>query len=133
MKKEIAKNDKYEIYVDQIRNRFYIKLIGFWQDPSEVPDYLEDHKKGLGFLSPGFTLLADNRDMKTPKTEIFEIHGQALQMVNDAGIGKLAVVVDQAIIKIASGRVTREAGIEETTGQFNDIKEAEDWLDGKDV
>ncbi len=133
MKKEIKKNDSYEIYVDQIKNRFYIKLIGFWQDSSEVPDYLDDHKKALGFLSSGFTVLTDTSDMKTPPPKIMELHGKGLQMLNDAKIGKLALVVEQAIVGIGGKRVTREAGIEETTRQFNDMKEAEDWLDGKDV
>ncbi len=133
MKQEIKKNDSYEIYVDKTKNRFYIKFIGYWQDPSEVPDYLDDHKKALGFLSSGFTVLTDTRDMKTPPPKIMELHGKGLQMLNDAEMGKLALVVEQAIVGIGGRRATREAGLEETTRQFNDIKEAEDWLDGKDV
>jgi len=133
MKQEIAKNDHYEIYIDQVKNRFYIKLIGFWQYASEVPDYIDDHKKALGLLSSGFTVLTDSRTMKTPTTEIMELHGKGLQMLNDAKMSKLALVVDQLIVGFAGKRATREAGVGEQTGQFNDVKEAEDWLDGKDV
>ncbi len=133
MKKEIAKNDKYEMYVDKTKNRFYTKLIGYWQYTSEVPNYIDDVKKMLEHLSPGYTMLVDNRDAKTPTPEIMQLHIKGLEICNEEGLGKTALVEAQAIVKIAGGRALRESGIEETSRQFNDIKEAEDWLDGKDV
>ncbi len=133
MKQEIAKNDYYEFYVDKGRNRFYSKLKGFWQKASEVPDYLDDLKKTLEPLSPGFTILNDTRDYKTPTSEVMELHGKLFQMLIDAKMGKLALVVDQLVVGFAGRRAAREAGAEEMTKQFDDIKEAEDWLDGKDV
>lgn len=133
MKKEIAKNDYYEFYVDQTKNRFYTKLKGFWQKASDVPNYLNDQKKALELLSPGFTLLVDNKDVKPASQECMELHIKALGISNEAGLGKTALIEAQAIVKIAGGRVMRAGGVEETSRQFNDIKEAEDWLDGKDV
>ena len=133
MKQEIAKNDYYEFYVDKVKNRFYSKLKGFWQSPSEVPNYLDDQKKALEQLSPGFTLLVDNRDVKPPKQECMELHVKALGISNEAGVGKIALFESQAVVKIAGGRALREGSMEETSRQFNDINEAENWLDGMDV
>ena len=131
MKEEIAKNDYYEMYVDKDRNRFYSKLKGFWQKASDVPDYLDDNKKVLSMLSPDFTLLVDNRDVKPPTQEIMDLHVKAVEMCNRAGIGRTALIVSQMLVKFAGGRALREGGIEEKSRQFNDPKEAEDWLDGK--
>ena len=133
MKREIAKNDYYEIYVDQSKNRYYSKLKGFWQKTSDVPDYIDDHQKTLDKLSSGFTSLIDNREVKPPTQECMDLHIKALGMANEAGAGKTALVESQAIVKITGGRALRESGVEERARQFNDIKEAEDWLDGKDV
>jgi hypothetical protein len=133
MKQEIAKNDYYEFYVDQSKNRYYSKLIGFWEKASDVPDFISDHRKALELLSPGFTILVDNREYKTPVQECMELHIKIIGMSNEAEVGKIALVESQAVVKIAGGRVMREGGMEETSRQFNDIKEAEDWLDGKYV
>ncbi len=133
MKQEIAKNDYYEYYVDKNKNRYYSKLIGFWQKASEVPNYLDDHKKALDLLSPGFTLLVDNRDAKPPTQECMDLHLKALEMSNNKGVGRTAFIVAQLVVKFAGDRALRESGMEEMSRQFNDINEAEDWLDGKDV
>ncbi|MBN1571599.1 MAG: hypothetical protein JW984_00200 [Deltaproteobacteria bacterium] len=133
MKEEIAKNDYYEMYVDENKNRYYSKLKGFWQKASEVPNYIDDNKKALDRLSPGFTLLVDNIDVKPPAQECMDLHVKAVEMCNKAGIGETALIVNQMIVKFAGGRALREGGIEEKSRQFNDPKEAEDWLDGKNV
>lgn len=130
MKQEIAKNDYYEMYVDKSKNRYYSKLIGFWQKTSDIPYFIDDHKKSLELLSPGFTILVDNRDYKTPAQECMELHIKVVGMSNEAGVGKLALVESQAVVKIAGGRALRDGGVEETSRQFNDINEAEAWLDG---
>ena len=131
MKEEIANNDYYEIYVDRDKNRLYSKLKGFWQKASDVPNYLDDNKKSLDRLSPGFTLLVDNREVKPPPQEIMDLHVKAVEACNKAGIGKTALIVSQMLVKFAGGKALREGGIEEKSRQFKDPKEAEDWLDGK--
>ena len=133
MKQEIAKNDYYEFHVDTDKNRFYSKLKGFWQKASEVSNYIDDLEKGLESLSSGLTLLVDNRDVKPPTEECMKLHVKALEVCNEAGLSRTALVELQAIVRIAGGRALRESGVDETSRQFNDIKEAENWLDGKDV
>ena len=133
MKEEIANNDYYEFYVDRDKNRYYSTIKGFWQKASEVPDYLDDVKKVIERLSRGFSLLADNREAKTPTQECMDLHLKAFDISNKAGLGKTAFIVDQLIVKFAGGRVLRESGKEEMSRQFNDPKMAEDWLDGKAV
>ena len=131
MKKEIAKNDYYEIYVDQTKNRYYFLLVGLWQYPSEIPDYLDDIKKTADSLSPGFTGLADTRKIKMPAQKVMELHAKGFQIFGKAGLRKVAFVYDKTIIKIASEKVSKNGGVDEQLRLFKDMNEAEDWLDGK--
>jgi hypothetical protein len=77
--------------------------------------------------------LIDNRDYKTPTQECMDLHLEGLELTNKAGVGKTAFIVTQLVVKFTGGRVLRESGMEETTRQFNDPEEAEDWLDGENV
>lgn len=64
MKTIIAQNPQYEISVVIPKNRAYLKIIGFWRNPEQVSSYLDDWEKAIAILRPGFTLLADVREMK---------------------------------------------------------------------
>lgn len=53
----IAQTPQYEIYVDKAINRIYLKIIGFWRNPEQVPLYIDDWKKAIMAAGKGFTLL----------------------------------------------------------------------------
>lgn len=130
MKKKIAKNSYYKIYIDEIRNRIYITFYGLWQEVAEVPNFVEDIEKAIQALSSGFTVLADTRSMKTPTKEVDDLHSMVLRIMDKAGLDRLALIIDREILRIAGGRVMREGGIKERMEFFKDTDGAEDWLDG---
>jgi hypothetical protein len=132
MKQTIVENDYYAAYVDKSRNRMYWTLRGFWKDVSVVPDYKIDNRKCLDMLLPGFTVLLDIRELKTPPADVIDLHMENLKAVENAGMKYQAQVLDQAILKIAGSRVLREAHMEEKMRQFNTIEEADSWLDSVD-
>ncbi len=132
MKQMVAENEYYDAYVDKGRNRMYWTFRGFWKDVSVVPDYRIDNRKCLDMLLPGFTVLLDMREMKTPPADVIDLHMENLKAVENAGMKCQAQVIDQAILKIAGSRVLREAHMEEKMRQFNTVEEADNWLDSAD-
>jgi hypothetical protein len=64
-----------------------------------VPDYVADYEKALRLAKGGFTMLADNREMKTHPTSVKALHAKLADSLLRAGISYLAEVV--AIDKIA--------------------------------
>jgi hypothetical protein len=130
MKKKIAKNRYYELCVDTEKNRIYTIFRGFWKVVSDVPNLVEDHIKAIKALSPGFTVLTDTTNMKIPTKEINEFHPNILKIMDKEGLSKLALIVDREMLKISGERVMRDSGILDKMKFFEDIDEAEDWLDG---
>jgi len=52
MKKEIANNKYYKIYVDQTINRMYFTFVGEWKRPSQVPNFIKDLEEMIRHLKP---------------------------------------------------------------------------------
>jgi hypothetical protein len=131
MKKEIAKNEFYEMYVDIEKNRSYSVYKGFWPDTDEfLNTYKSNLRKMVGQLKHGFTSVVDLRKLKVPSQKVMETFVEVQKIQNDAGVSKAARVIEQAITKIAADRVGREGDMEEKAGIFNTMEEAEVWLDG---
>lgn len=131
MKKEMAKNEFYEMYVDIEKNRSYSIYRGFWPDTEEfLNTYKSNLRKTVGQLKPGFTSVVDLRKLKVPSAKVMETFVEVQKIQNDAGVSKAARVIEQAITKIAADRVGREGDMEEKAGIFNTMEEAEVWLDG---
>ncbi|MBN1572076.1 MAG: hypothetical protein JW984_02650 [Deltaproteobacteria bacterium] len=129
MKKEIAKNDLYEIYVDTTKNRTHIIYRGFWENLNDVPNLLEDHKRAMSEVKRGFTSITDISEMKTPGQDVIQLLIEMRNISNKKGQGKIARIVDKALIKIVSRRVDRESDMDLDVENFATYKEAEAWLD----
>lgn len=132
MRKELVKNEYYETFVDTEKNRLYSIYRGFWKSKSDFPDYIENTNRAMSFLRPGFTSLVDLREMKIPPPEIAELMVEAQKISAEAGFSRGARIVDAAIAKTATGRVSRESDAEEKIRTFDNWEEAEAWLDGAD-
>jgi hypothetical protein len=130
MKKEIAKNEYYEMYADIEKNRSYSVYRGFWPDTDEfLNTYKSNLRKTIGHLTPGFTSVVDLRKLKVPSTKVMDTFVEVQKFQSDAGVSKAARVVQLAITKIAADRVGREGDAEEKAGIFDTIEQAEVWLD----
>ena len=129
MKRLIAENDYYKVEVDKVKNRMYSVYRGFWEKPSDIPNYLEDVESAIGMLTSGFTTIVDLREMKTPSPDVTELIIKMQKFSIDAGFSRGARVMDTAMVTITTGRVTRESEAEEQVRMFGSWEEAEEWLD----
>lgn len=129
MKKEIAKNERYEMYVDKTKNRTYFIFRGFWQTLDDVPNLLEDHIHAMSEVRSGFTSITDASEMKTPVPEVTQLLIEMKNISNKKGQGRVARIVDTAITKIVSQRIDRESEMDLPTQNFGTYEEAEAWLE----
>ena len=129
MKKEIAKNEQYEMYVDRVKNRTHFIFRGFWNSLDDVPNLLEDHKRAMNEVRSGFTSITDVSQLKTPANEVTQLLIEMKNISNEKGQGRVARIMEQALSKIVSQRVDRESEMNLTTQNFGTYEEAEAWLD----
>ena len=126
-------NEYYEIGYDLSINRMYLRIKGFWKNREQVAYYTSDIEKICKLLRPGFTLLTDLRQMKTPPLDVNRIHQEAQEITNRYGLVRTAellperdVVLDHVMKKIAS-----DSGMKKQ--EFTTMKDGEAWLDQVEV
>jgi len=126
--KVIAENEYYSIIVDEIKNRVYLTIVGFWEDMDVVPNFISDMTKASQSVSRGFTVLVDITQMKPPPKKVGEMHMKAQGIFLGAGLVKTAELLPANVIaKMAVDRYSRESGMQK--GSFSSREEAEKWLD----
>lgn len=130
MKKEIAKNEYYEVFVDEEINRVYWVFKGKWEKVMDVPNFMRDNTESLRYLKPGFTVLSDVRMFEMPSPEILEIMTEAAKISESAGMGRQAHVINKKDLKAvrASRNAMKEADLDLKMMQFGDYEEATAWL-----
>ena len=127
MTTSIAENPQYELSVSKVKNRAYLTIIGFWRGPEAVPEYINDWKKTVKMLSPGFTLLTDVRQMKIHPGSVRGLHEEAQKLIVDAGVRKVAEVHADKVAEMQLDGVSKETKMPKQN--FNDPLKAEQWLD----
>ncbi|WP_017733227.1 hypothetical protein [Nafulsella turpanensis] len=127
MTTSIAQTPQYELSVNKIRNRAYLTINGFWRGPEVVPEYLNDWKKTIAVLSPGFTLLTDAREMKIHPASVRTLHEQAQTMIVKAGVRRVAELQGDKVAEMQLDGVSKETKMPKQS--FNTQQEAEEWLD----
>jgi len=131
MKKEIANNKYYTIYVDQSINRMCFTFMGEWKRPSQVPNFIRDLDEMIRHLEPGYTSIADTREMKPPSKEMLPILTLATEKLEASGMKKQAMIIDKESMELvrATRGVSKDVGTDEKMMQFSDPAEGEKWLD----
>ncbi len=125
----MIRTDHYEIRYDDRKNRFYFKIIGYWSDPSQVPDYIDHWSRMASKARPGVTVLSDVREMKVPAESVQPLHEQAQAKVLEAGLAKVAEVTGSAVTKLSLDRISKTSGMKTIKRSFTTVEEAEAWLD----
>ncbi len=127
---EVAKNDFYEIAVDLVKNRLFLKVSGFWKSPEQVPNYVGDIRTAAEKLKRGYTVLTDLSTMKPPTTSVGQLHVEAQQTLVTYGLSKTAEVTGTAVLlEIQLKDFARQSSM--TKAEFRTREEAEAWLDSK--
>lgn len=124
----IAKNEYYDIAYNPESNRMYLRIKGYWKREEDVSNYVDHIRQGGDSLEPGFNLMVDLREMKTPPISINAIHESAQLTLMNLGLDRTAEVISESDIvlqKVTEGISDRS---KMKTKQFTDVKEAEAWL-----
>jgi len=131
MKKEIVKNEYYEMYVDEEINRAYWVMRGLWEKLSYIPDYRRHTKEAMSLLRPGFTSVIDLREFKTPPPEVLDLLMEVAKETEDASQGRQAQIINREDMEIirTSRNVMKEADMDTRMMQFDNYEEAIEWLD----
>jgi len=124
----IARNRYYEIALHPAKNRVYLTITGFWNDPAAVPFYRADWQKALARVQPGFTVLADATRMKTHPAPVQALHESIQGLLQREGLRFSAkVVAHDDMADLQCDAMLRRTGLEVT--KFASLAEAEKWLD----
>lgn len=127
---EIVKNKYYEVSVDQGKNRVFFSLIGFWENANVVPDLYDDCMKAVDKVKPGYTILANLKDFKTPPPEVIKLTAKVQESLVKRGASKSAEVLDSMLVKYNMDKSSEASGL--TTiqlKQFDNVAAAVAWLD----
>jgi len=130
VKREIAKNEYYEAYVDEEINRMYWTMRGHWKKLSDIPDFRKHNMETIGYLKPGFTAVIDMRDMEIPDAEVLGLMLEVTRDSEEAGKGRQAHIINKKDMDAvrASRAVMKEADLDVKMMQFDNYKEAIEWL-----
>lgn len=127
MTTSIAQTPQYRLSVSKAKNRAYLTIIGFWRNPEEVSEYINDWKKAVAALNPGFTLLTDAREMKIHPASVRGLHEEAQALIVRAGVRKVAELQADKVAEMQLDGVSKETKMPKQN--FNDPVKAEQWLD----
>jgi len=131
MKKEIARNEFYEVYVDEEINRTYAVMKGKWNKVTDIPDFLEHTRESVRNLKPGFSDLVDIRTFEVPSPEVLDLIMESIKITESAGIGRQAQIINKQDIEIVrtSRDAAKETDMDVKMMQFDNYKDAIEWLD----
>ncbi|GAK50542.1 hypothetical protein U14_01773 [Candidatus Moduliflexus flocculans] len=125
----IGANQYYSVEIDQGLNRLYLTGKGFWKDVNIAQNFLAHVKQGVQRLLPGYSVLADLHEFKTPPPEVAEFIIES-QRITSETIGKSAQVVGKnAAIEMPMNRYASTSGIKPRNRSFATRAEAEAYLD----
>lgn len=127
----ITKNSFYEISVNKNKNRFYVKIIGFWDTPGIIPKYIEHIRVAVGELANHFTAILDLSDMKSHPQYVEEQAHQAASLI---AIKKGLSTSVQILPKDQGAKLQIERiahNLERKILSFENLKAAEKFLDMK--
>jgi len=88
----VSNNQYYELNYDRNKNRIYLRINNYWKSPEVVPNYLSDWEKVIALAKPGFTFLADTRNMITHPASVKEMHEAVANRLAESQISYVAEV-----------------------------------------
>lgn len=124
---QVAQNHCYDLLYNPSKNRIYITIKGFWRNVEQVPGFLSDIEKALALVQPGFTLLADLRQMITHAPAVMNLHVQCQKLVKDAGLQAAAnVEPSDRIATLQVNEISNQSKM--PLFRFTSLQQAEEYL-----
>lgn len=128
--KEIGSGPTYRIMIEKTKNRIYFSFFGDLVNEASVAGLLDATKASSALMKPGFTALADFREVKL--LGLPDIAQKVQMTLLEAGLLKVAsvwnhesfakIIIDSSAQKVGSGMYSEKRKV------FKDKVEAEAWL-----
>ena len=130
MKQTISENDRYKLEIDIAKNRLYFTPQREWESPADVPNYLDDVRKCATKLKRGFSALSDTSLTTVFSPEVNALLMESIEIMKGLGQWKTAVFNKSIVLDIYLDKIYKKADREHVELRtFNDLEEAEKWLD----
>ncbi|MHA2295042.1 MAG: hypothetical protein ACXADA_03450 [Candidatus Hodarchaeales archaeon] len=124
----MVKNEYYEIEYDQVKNRVYFKIKGFWESVDVVPNFEKDWMNTIVNAKNGFTICADLLDMKPFPKDVEQLNAQVQQKLMEKGLRKVGQVAP-VVVAGQVNNLSRKSGLRDVLRAFYTLEQAEYWLD----
>ena len=123
-------NKYYELNYNAAHNQIYWKVKGYWASVNVVPNMEKDWDAILAQVkNPGFKILADLREMKTPPDAVSALHADVQKKILQAGVSKIASIIPSAVIRISVNIIGTQSRTKQLTANFDTVEKAQAWLD----
>lgn len=126
----VASREGYSVKADQIKNRLHLKLEGDMYERHKFENIPSEVKDGCRMLKPGFTCLADFREVQL--FALPDIAGAVQKILLEEGVRKVASVWGQQLLaKLSLDKAADSSGdaYVDRRKVFTDRAEGETWLD----
>lgn len=101
----------YDIHVDTAKNRIYLTLEGFIDEP-KAQACIAAFKAGIDQLQPGFIVISDLQGFKPVSRRVTELIAEGQQYELDHGMSKVVRIMDQHTLGIMQfERISKETGV----------------------
>ena len=88
----MIKTEHYELAFDPTENRVFWKVIGHWRSVDAVPDFDRHWNEITRQVRPGFTILADLREMNPMPEDVVELNQKKQAELMALGCRRVAQV-----------------------------------------
>jgi hypothetical protein len=125
----LAQTEYYELAYDREKNRVHWKIKGYWPSVDAVPNFHADWGKAMAEVAQGFTILADLREMRPAPPDVAELHQGKQKELMELGCRKAVQVSSDAVTVMQINRVAKKSGMGSVLRAFDNLSEADAWLD----
>jgi len=126
---EIAKNNFYELSVNNSKNRVHFKIKGTWTSVADVPNFMDDWRKTVSNLKQGFTIEGDLTEMQPFPSDCEKLNTEAQVYVMQNGCRRVAQIASNSLIVMQINNLSDDSGMMSILKAFDNFPDAEKWLD----
>ncbi|MDM8552152.1 hypothetical protein QUF72_18855 [Desulfobacterales bacterium HSG2] len=126
--KKIAKNAYYELAYDEVKNRIYWTMKGYWRNMSVVPDFDKDWDTVQRMTRSGWTIFGDLSALRAMPDDVKNAQDERQKKLMRDGCTKVSCLVKSAVTKISLNVALADSGMDKILRYFDNAIEAERWL-----
>jgi hypothetical protein len=125
----MVSNQYYDLSFDMLKNQINWKVKGYWSSAKNVPNMEKDWDDVISkAIKPGFNILADLSDMKTPPEDVNNLHTKVQQKIIKNGVHKIATITSSSLLKVVVSNIGTKSGVNQLSASFPDMKSGQEWL-----